>query len=127
MHYVSLPDSPVEAHTLHPDIVLFSPTGILREQEVEAQREESRPHYFFLSHLKDQLRHPGPFREKGSFTSDVNGNRIWPRSWNRSWLFWNCFCRPHCIVAQSTEHPCLLFFTPYYFLRILRQRVTVNA
>lgn len=51
MQYViSLPDSMVEAHTLHPDLALFSPIGILHEQEVEAKREESRPHYFFLSH-----------------------------------------------------------------------------
>lgn len=124
MQYViSLPGTLVKTHTLHPDLVLFSPIGILHEQKVEAKREESRPHYFFLSHSKDQLPHPSPFRPEGSFTSDVNGNRIWPSSW----LFWNYFCRPYCIVAESTEHPCLLFFTPYYFLRILRQRVTVNA
>lgn len=79
MQYViTLPDSPVEAHTLHPDLVLFSPKGILHEQEVETKREESRPHYFFLRHLKDQLPHPDPFRPKGSFSSDITGNRIWP-------------------------------------------------
>lgn len=124
MQYViSLPDSPAVAHTLHPHLVLFSPIGILHEQEVEAKREESRPHYFFLSHLKDQLRHPGPFGPGGSFTSDVNRNRTWPSGW----LFWNCFCHPYCIVTEGTEHHYLLFFTHYYFLRILRQRVTVNA